>query len=170
MAFTKQTARKSTKGMAPRKQLAFKSTQLVEREDGAAAQMGAAAEESEMHEATLFLPNRLLVPTPSEWASTTGASTAAAAFEFCKGKAQNPKRSVKYWTGDERPWRADDNTPIEDEAVIAEEETQKAAVEREDEVFTAEDLRSKGVDVSFLLALTFFWTCGSGRRGRWWPT
>lgn len=67
-------------------------------------------------------------------------------------------RDVKYWGGDARPWRMGvGNEPIEDAALIMEEEGFKATAEAELTAagWDAEALHACGVRVDYLLAMTF---------------
>jgi hypothetical protein len=67
-------------------------------------------------------------------------------------------RDVVYWSGDNNPWKMGVfNEPIVDQRLIEEEEEKKKEIELEDlqNSCGSSDLFSKGVSVTFLLALTF---------------
>ena len=81
----------------------------------------------------------------------------------CAGGRKEPaKEDVKYWTGDDQPWRnGTDDSPITDPAVLAREELRKREAEAEDKARApttdehADRLHSYGIRVDFLLYLTF---------------
>jgi hypothetical protein len=67
------------------------------------------------------------------------------------------ENEVSYWRGNSQPWRSSvTHMPIQDDAIIAYEESMMARVVEEDGAsdFNATMLRNKGINVSFLFAFT----------------
>lgn len=107
--------------------------------------------------ATVFMASdRLEPPPPSEV-----DPAAVRSFAHLATKTTTAVHDYKYWGGADQPWRHGvDDSPVADAAVIASEEERKLEAEADDGELAGtaahtEKLRSCGIQVDFLLALTF---------------
>ena len=75
----------------------------------------------------------------------------------CKGKKALARCSIKFWGGDQLPWRDGNDKPVTDTEIIAREQALKDYAQAEDKAVgeDAQSLRGRGVTVGFLLCLTF---------------
>ena len=129
---------------------------LQGKAEQAAASGGAAEEASSTGGAPRGCPHYFIHATDKLELPAEG-TVDAGAFKVYGDKTIEAKRPIKFWGGDTKPWRRDDDSPETDPQIIAEEEKRKAEVEAEDAAAGAgaETSHRLGVRLDFLLALTF---------------